>query len=110
LKFTATPDILAAMGARKRDGQYLAGFSLETDPARLESDAKMQKKNLDLLIANNPSKPGSEFGGDTNDAILFLRGGQTVTPGLISKAALADLILDRVAAGCGSSTRRVSQP
>jgi len=97
LEFVPTPDILAAMGERKTPGQYLVGFSLETDSARLESDEKLRRKNLDLLVANNPLKQGSEFGGDTNDAILLTPDGVTLRPGPMTKSALADVILDRVA-------------
>ncbi|MEW5875484.1 MAG: bifunctional phosphopantothenoylcysteine decarboxylase/phosphopantothenate--cysteine ligase CoaBC [Candidatus Zixiibacteriota bacterium] len=99
LDLVPTPDILAAMGSRKKAGQMLVGFSLETEAARLESPTKLKQKNLDLLIANNPTTPGSEFGGEMNEAILIARDGDVARPGLITKRALADLILDRVAAG-----------
>jgi phosphopantothenoylcysteine decarboxylase/phosphopantothenate--cysteine ligase len=94
LQLEATPDILADLGARKKPGQILIGFSLETDPDRVRSDAKLVRKNLDILVANNPTVVGSEFGGDTNDAVLIFRGGETRTPGQLSKRALADVILD----------------
>lgn len=93
-----TPDILADLGRRKRDNQILVGFSLETDPARLVSNAKLEKKNLDLLVANNPTKSGSEFGGDTNEAILTSRDGSSSQTGVVSKIELAHQILDRVIA------------
>jgi phosphopantothenoylcysteine decarboxylase/phosphopantothenate--cysteine ligase len=98
LHLEATPDTLATMGARKRPGQFLVGFSLETDPARLDSAAKLRSKNLDLLVANNPTAPGSEFGSDHNDALLIDRAGQVDHPGLLTKQELAQRVLDRVAA------------
>jgi phosphopantothenoylcysteine decarboxylase/phosphopantothenate--cysteine ligase len=98
IEWEPTPDILADLGRRKRDNQILVGFSLETDAARLASSAKLEKKNLDLLIANNPTKTGSEFGGDTNEAILTSRDGSTSQTGVVSKLDLAHQILDRVIA------------
>ncbi len=97
LAFEATPDILGAMGKKKNSGQFLAGFSLETAPERLESSEKLKAKNLDLLVANNPTRPGSEFGGDSNEAVLIGKDGHIERPGLLSKHDLANKILDRVA-------------
>lgn len=99
LTLEATPDILGAMGKKKKPGQFLAGFSLETIPERLESKEKLSGKNLDLLVANNPITPGSEFGSDTNEAVLISKDGRIERPGLISKRDLADKILDLVARG-----------
>jgi phosphopantothenoylcysteine decarboxylase/phosphopantothenate--cysteine ligase len=96
IEWQPTPDILADLGSRKRDNQVLVGFSLETDPDRLESATKLEKKNLDLLVANNPTKSGSEFGGDTNEAILTGRDGMSSRTGVVSKLDLAHQILDRV--------------
>jgi phosphopantothenoylcysteine decarboxylase/phosphopantothenate--cysteine ligase len=98
IEWEPTPDILADLGRRKRDSQILVGFSLETDAARLASSAKLEKKNLDLLVANNPTKSGSEFGGDTNEAILTSRDGTSSQTGVVSKLELAHQILDRALA------------
>lgn len=98
IEWEPTPDILADLGSRKRDNQILVGFSLETESERLNSTAKLQKKNLDLLVANNPTKSGSEFGGDTNEAILTSRDGTSTSTGIVSKLDLAHQILDRVIA------------
>ncbi|MBI5869190.1 MAG: bifunctional phosphopantothenoylcysteine decarboxylase/phosphopantothenate--cysteine ligase CoaBC [candidate division Zixibacteria bacterium] len=97
LHLEPTPDILAGMGARKRPGQIIIGFALETDPARLDSVTKLRAKNLDLLVANNPTAPGSEFGSDHNDALLIDREGHVDRPGLLTKQDLAHRILDRLA-------------
>lgn len=96
VEWVPTPDILADLGKRKRDKQILVGFSLETDSERLSSPAKLEKKNLDLLVANNPTQSGSEFGGDTNEARLIFPDGRSEQLGLISKHDLAHRILDRV--------------
>lgn len=98
IEWEPTPDILADLGSRKREGQVIVGFSLETEPGRLKSSAKLEKKNLDLLVANNPTKSGSEFGGDTNEAILISREGASIPTGIVSKLDLAHQILDRVVA------------
>lgn len=98
IEWMPTVDILAELGKQKRANQILVGFSLETDPSRLKSPAKLEKKNLDLLIANNPTDTGSEFGSDTNKAILIGRDGSSEATDLISKLDLAHLILDRVVA------------
>ncbi len=97
LAFEATPDVLGAMGKKKKPNQFLIGFSLETAPDRLESKEKLNGKNLDLLVANNPTVPGSEFGGDSNEAILIGKDGQVERPGLLNKRDLANKILDRIA-------------
>jgi phosphopantothenoylcysteine decarboxylase/phosphopantothenate--cysteine ligase len=97
LELEATPDILAELGRRKKN-QILVGFSLETDPQRLASRDKLEKKNLDLLVANNPTQPGSEFGGDTNDAQIINRDGAVERLGLLPKLELAHAILDRIIA------------
>ncbi|GAB4323638.1 MAG: bifunctional phosphopantothenoylcysteine decarboxylase/phosphopantothenate--cysteine ligase CoaBC [Candidatus Zixiibacteriota bacterium] len=106
LELIANPDILADLGERKSPHQYLVGFSLETDPARLTSNDKMTAKNLDLLVANNPTKSGSEFGGETNEAILMDRSGATETLGVLTKRELAHRILDRVAAHFAAPAQR----
>jgi phosphopantothenoylcysteine decarboxylase/phosphopantothenate--cysteine ligase len=97
LAFEATPDVLGAMGKKKKPNQFLIGFSLETASDRLESKEKLNGKNLDLLVANNPTVPGSEFGGDSNEAILIGKDGQVERPGLLNKRDLANRILDRIA-------------
>jgi phosphopantothenoylcysteine decarboxylase/phosphopantothenate--cysteine ligase len=94
LKLEPTPDILAALGDRKRDDQVLVGFSLETDPERLGSSEKLGQKNLDLLVCNNPMMEGSAFGGDTNDAVLIMHDERRISAGILPKRELADLILD----------------
>ncbi|HUU44923.1 MAG TPA: bifunctional phosphopantothenoylcysteine decarboxylase/phosphopantothenate--cysteine ligase CoaBC [Acidobacteriota bacterium] len=96
LRLEPTPDIMATLGEQKGNGQILVGFSLETDPKRLDSDEKLRRKNLDLLVCNNPTAAGSAFGGDTNDAVLIARDGERLRSGLLPKRELAGLILDQV--------------
>jgi phosphopantothenoylcysteine decarboxylase/phosphopantothenate--cysteine ligase len=92
-----TPDILAALGARK-EGRILVGFAAETSDLAANAAAKLARKRADLLVANDVSQPDAGFEVDTNRAILFDASGTSIETPLVSKAGLADLILDRVAA------------
>ncbi len=92
-----TPDILATLGANK-SGRILVGFAAETDNLTANAKDKLARKGADLLVANDVSQPDAGFEVDTNRAILFDPSGTSTETPLVSKAALADLILDRVAA------------
>ena len=67
-----TPDILAALGARKRPGQILVGFAAETSDLLANAEMKLRRKNLDLIVANDVSAPDVGFQHDTN-AVTLLR-------------------------------------
>jgi phosphopantothenoylcysteine decarboxylase/phosphopantothenate--cysteine ligase len=95
-----TPDILAALGAAKR-GQVLVGFAAETDDVERNAADKLRRKGADLLVANDVSLPDAGFEVDTNRAILLESSGAIETTPLLTKLALADLILDRVAVRLG---------
>ena len=75
-----TPDILAALGARKRPGQILVGFAAETDDVVANADAKLRRKNLDLIVANDVGAPRVGFQHDTNAVMLLRRGGAARRP------------------------------
>lgn len=89
------PDIAAAVGAAKKPGQTLVGFAAETENLLDNARRKLDKKNLDMIVANDVSKPGAGFNVDTNIATLITRDGLTDCP-LQSKAELAETILDMV--------------
>ena len=95
LELVENPDVAAAVGALKRPGQILVGFAAETEHLIENAQAKLTKKNLDLLVANDVTQPGAGFNVDTNIATLITREGMTERP-LQTKAALADDILDQV--------------
>jgi phosphopantothenoylcysteine decarboxylase/phosphopantothenate--cysteine ligase len=95
-----TPDILAELGAAKH-GQVLVGFAAETDDVATNAAEKLARKNVDLLVANDVSDPQAGFEVDTNRAILLDSSGASEETPLLTKAALADVILDRVAARLG---------
>jgi phosphopantothenoylcysteine decarboxylase/phosphopantothenate--cysteine ligase len=92
-----TVDILAKLGARKRADQIVVGFAAETVELRANAAAKLAAKRVDLMVANDVSAPDAGFEVDTNRALLLdADGGAEETP-LVTKAALAGLVLDRVA-------------
>lgn len=92
------PDILQAIGERKRDDQIVCGFSMETRDLIENSTAKLQKKNCDLMVANNLKTEGAGFGTDTNVATILGRDGSKEEAPLMRKDELADRILDRMLA------------
>jgi phosphopantothenoylcysteine decarboxylase / phosphopantothenate---cysteine ligase len=98
-----TPDILAELGATKR-GQVLVGFAAETDDVAAHAAEKLARKGADLLVANDVSQPDAGFEVDTNRALLLESSGAIETTPLLTKLALADLILDRVAVRLGRAT------
>ncbi len=95
-----TPDILAALGASKA-GQVLVGFAAETERIREHAAEKLAAKQLDLIVANDVSAADAGFEVDTNRAILLDSSGTVDETALLTKPALADVILDRVAARLG---------
>jgi phosphopantothenoylcysteine decarboxylase/phosphopantothenate--cysteine ligase len=95
-----TPDILAALGAAKA-GQVLVGFAAETERIREHAAEKLAAKQLDLIVANDVSAVDAGFEVDTNRAVLLDSSGTVDETALLTKTALADVILDRVAARLG---------
>jgi phosphopantothenoylcysteine decarboxylase/phosphopantothenate--cysteine ligase len=91
-----TVDILAALGAAKSAGQVIVGFAAETERVREHAAAKLNAKRVDLMVANDVSAPDAGFEVDTNRALLLDAGGGVVETALVSKEALAGMILDRV--------------
>ena len=90
-----TPDILAELGKRKGK-RILVGFAAETDDLVANARKKLQRKNLDLMVANDVGQAGAGFDADTNVVkILDAMGGVEELP-LLSKREVADRILDRV--------------
>jgi len=113
LELSPTPDLLAQLGAAG-SAAYLVGFAAETgDLGRARG--KLVAKQVDLLVANNVSEPGSGFGADTNRVTLFDRSGSKEELPMLSKREVADRILDRVAAaldapGAGVQTAGTREP
>jgi phosphopantothenoylcysteine decarboxylase / phosphopantothenate---cysteine ligase len=92
-----TPDILAGLGALKRPGQILVGFAAETSDLVANAEEKLQRKNLDLIVANDVSAPQVGFQHDTNAVTLLRRDGSAATVALTDKRSVARAILECVA-------------
>lgn len=92
-----TEDILAWLGAHRREGQILCGFSMETENLLENSRAKLEKKKIDMIVANNLRQEGAGFGTDTNVVTLLTKEGAEELP-MLSKEEVADRLLDRLLA------------
>ncbi len=89
------PDILLELGRRKAEHQVLVGFAAETQKLLEYAKAKLIKKNLDFIVANNVTEKGAGFNTDTNLIKLLFRDGKVESLPLQSKQQLAKIILDR---------------
>ncbi len=96
LTLVPNPDILAELG-RKKTSQVLVGFAAETEKLLNHAMAKLKAKNLDVIVANDVSAPGSGFAVATNRATIITRDGKVEQLPLMSKEALAHRVLDVVA-------------
>ena len=92
-----TTDILKTLGENKKPGQFLCGFSMETENMIENSKAKLSKKNLDMIAANNVKVDGAGFGVDTNILTLITEDDQKQLP-IMSKDEAADALLDAIIA------------
>jgi len=91
-----TTDILRATLAHRRKDTIVVGFALETEDALANGRKKLRDKSLDLIVVNDATEAGAGFGGDTNRVTLIDRDGAEEVLPLLSKADVADAILDRV--------------
>ncbi|SFH51282.1 phosphopantothenoylcysteine decarboxylase / phosphopantothenate--cysteine ligase [Tindallia magadiensis] len=96
LSLTKNPDILWELGKTKND-QVLVGFAAETENLIENATSKMNRKNLDLIVANDLMQPGAGFHCDTNQVMLIYPNGQTKSLRLEEKKKIADRILDEIA-------------
>ncbi len=87
-----TEDILAYLGSHRHEGQFLCGFSMETEHMLENSKAKLQKKNIDMIVANNLKQAGAGFGTETN-VVTFLTMDETLELPIMSKEDVADRLL-----------------
>lgn len=90
-----TEDILQYLGDHRREGQFLCGFSMETENMLENSRAKLEKKHVDMIVANNLKQAGAGFGTDTNVVTLITKDDIKELP-LMSKDAVAEAILDTI--------------
>ena len=94
LQLTPNPDIAAQLGRDKHEGQVLVAFAAETDDLIANARKKLDKKNADMVVANDVTQPGAGFAGDTNRVTLVTRSDARELP-LMSKRDVADAILSR---------------
>ena len=93
LELERTEDILAYLGANKQPGQFICGFSMETENMLENSRAKLERKNVDMIVANNLKVAGAGFGVDTN-VVTFITKDECVEHELMSKSEVAGTIVD----------------
>jgi phosphopantothenoylcysteine decarboxylase/phosphopantothenate--cysteine ligase len=105
LELEATDDILATLGALKRDGQTVVGFAAETENGLDRARAKLRRKRADAIVLNDVSRPEIGFESPENEIVIVEASGEHHIP-LASKEEIADAILDRIAAlRAGASAR-----
>ena len=95
LELERTDDILQFLGEHKKQGQFLCGFSMETENMLENSRGKLHKKNLDMIIANNLKEDGAGFGTDTN-VITIITEKKEIPLSIMSKEDAANCILDEI--------------
>ena len=88
------PDIAAALGQRKRPGQTLVGFALETNDEETNAQHKLQSKHLDFIVLNSLRQEGAAFGCDTNVVTIFRKNGERIELPKMPKTDVAKHILD----------------
>ncbi|MDD5994559.1 MAG: bifunctional phosphopantothenoylcysteine decarboxylase/phosphopantothenate--cysteine ligase CoaBC [Clostridiales bacterium] len=95
LPMKRTTDILAYLGEHRKPGQFICGFSMETENLVENSREKLVKKHADLIVANNLRDEGAGFGTDTNVVTLVMEEGIVELP-CMSKEQVAEAILDAI--------------
>lgn len=90
-----TDDILGTIGAKRLDSQVICGFSMETENMLENSRAKLAKKNVDMIVANNLKQTGAGFGTDTNIVTIITADDEIQLP-MLSKEEVANKILDKM--------------
>ena len=95
LELERTDDILAFLGEHKRQGQFLCGFAMETEDLLENARKKLEKKHLDMIVANSLRVEGAGFGGDTN-VVTLITGDEEVRLGKMTKDETASEILDKI--------------
>jgi phosphopantothenoylcysteine decarboxylase / phosphopantothenate---cysteine ligase len=97
LDLEETEDIIAALSARRREGQTIVGFAAETDPDSKRAREKLERKGADAIVFNDVSRPEIGFESPENEVVIVERSGEHHV-GLTSKERVAEAILDRIEA------------
>lgn len=96
IELVATTDILKTLGQKKKKGQYLAGFALETQQEIDNARKKLQEKNADLIVLNSLREEGAGFGTDTNAVTLLDKTGKEERLPLADKKEIAEKIVQKI--------------
>ena len=96
IKLTKTKDILQSLGTKKKKGQFLAGFALETNNEEANAIEKLKKKNADMIVLNSLNDTGAGFGHDTNKVTIFTSKGDKFIYETRSKTQVAKDIIDKI--------------
>ncbi|MCG2614197.1 bifunctional phosphopantothenoylcysteine decarboxylase/phosphopantothenate--cysteine ligase CoaBC [Terrimonas sp. NA20] len=96
LELTRTKDILKSLGEKKKAGQIVVGFALETTDERNYALGKLEAKNADMIVLNSLNDAGAGFGGDTNKVTIFQRGGKELRFDTKTKEEVARDIVDTI--------------
>jgi len=96
LELTKTKDILKSLGEKKKEGQLLVGFALETTNEKEYALEKLAKKNADMIVLNSLNDAGAGFGYDTNKVTIFQKGGKEIHFDTKSKEEVAKDIVDTI--------------
>ena len=99
IALTRTRDIIGTLGVNKPEGQFLCGFSMETQNMLENSRVKLERKHMDMIVANNLKVDGAGFGTDTNVVTLITKNQVRELP-LMSKQEAAAAILDQILFEC----------
>jgi phosphopantothenoylcysteine decarboxylase/phosphopantothenate--cysteine ligase len=96
LELVRNPDILAELGRTKAESPcVLVGFAAETESLLAHAKEKLEAKHLDMIVANDVSRDDAGFGADTNAVKILFRDGRIEDSSVMSKDAVADLVLAR---------------
>lgn len=95
IQLERTTDILGTLAGKKKDGQFICGFSMETENLLANSRKKLEKKKLDMIAANSIADPGAGFAHDTNKITIITKEKELSLP-LVSKLEAANRLLDAI--------------
>lgn len=96
IELKKTKDILKSLGEKKKAGQVLVGFALETTNERESALSKLKAKNADMIVLNSLNDPGAGFGVDTNKITIFDKSGKEFNFDTLAKSTVAKNIIDTV--------------
>ena len=95
IRLVENPDVAATLGRSKRADQTFVGFAAETNDVLHHAQGKLVKKNLDMIVANDVTRPGAGFDVNTN-IVTFVTSSDVIELPLMSKDDVADRILDQI--------------